>query len=35
MKHLPNLPIDGRNIAIDVPGYFCPGMLNYYDSVSQ
>ena len=35
MKHLTNLPIGGRNIAIDVSGYFSPCMLNYCDSVSQ
>ena len=35
MKYLTNLPISGRDIAIDMSGYFCPSMLNYCDSVSQ
>ena len=35
MKHLTNLPIGGRYVAIDMSGYFCPCMLNYCDSVSQ
>ena len=35
MKHLADLPIGGRHIAIDVLGYFRPYMLNYCDSVSQ
>ena len=35
MKHLTYLPISGRDIAIDMSGYFCPSMLNYCDCVSQ
>ena len=35
MKHLTNLPIGGRDIAVNMSGYFCPCMLNYCDSVSQ
>lgn len=35
MKHLTNLPIGSRDIAIDMLGYLCPCMLNYCDSVSQ
>ena len=35
MKHLTNLPIGSRHIAIDVSGYFCPCLINYCDSMSQ
>ena len=35
MKHLTNFPICGRDVAIDMSGYFCPRVLNYCDSVSQ
>lgn len=35
MKHLTNLPIGGRDIAIDMSGYVCPSMPNYCNSVSQ
>ena len=34
MKHLANLPIGSRNIAIYMLGYFRTCMLNYSDSVS-
>ena len=35
MKHLTNLPIGSKDIAIDMSGYLRPCMLNYCDSVSQ
>ena len=35
MKHLTNLPIGSRDIAIDMLGYLRPCVLNYCDNVSQ
>ena len=35
MKHLAYLPIGGRDVAIDMSGYFCPRVFNHCDSVSQ
>lgn len=35
MKYLTNLPIGGRDIAINVSGNFSPCMFNYCYSVSQ
>ena len=35
MKHLTNLPIGGKDMAVNMPSYFCPCMFNYCDSVSQ
>ena len=35
MKHLTNLPIGSRDIAIDMLGYLRSCMFNYCDSVSQ
>ena len=35
MKHLTNLPIGSRDIAVDMLGYLRSCMFNYCDSVLQ